>query len=112
LAPNGKYRYSFLVKNFDPISTVFNGTIDISIISKEGKPVRYDTFDLINFESGEKKILSIEAMTGIVDVHGDAGIEKYGYSIKTIPETYNREGFNVIQQYMLDDNYDLLKEYK
>ena len=51
-------------------------------------------------------------MTGIVDVHGDAGIEKYGYSIKTIPETYNREGFNVIQQYMLDDNYDLLKEYK
>jgi hypothetical protein len=112
LAPNGKYKYSFLVKNYDPIKSVFNGTIDISIISKEGRPIRYDTFDLINFKNGESKIFSLEAMTGVVSVHGDAGIEKYGYSIKSVPETYTKEGFNIIEQYKLDDNNNLLDQYK
>lgn len=112
LAPNGKYRYSFLVKNIDPLNCVFDGTIDISIISKDGRPVRYDTFDLRDFKAGENKIFSLEAMTGGVEVHGNYGIEKYGYSVKSIPETYTNEGFNLIEQYKLDDNYNLLKEYE
>jgi hypothetical protein len=51
-------------------------------------------------------------MTGVVSVHGDAGIEKYGYSIKSVPETYTKEGFNIIEQYKLDDNNNLLDQYK
>lgn len=112
LAPSGKYRYTFNIKNFDPIKSRFNGIVTISIISMEGKPIRYEDFNLIDFENGKSEDVCIEAMTGLFEVHGEAGISKYGFSVKRNIPDYKNEGFGNIEEYKLDDKYELKKEFK
>lgn len=112
LAPSGKYRYTFTIKNFDPIKSKFNGVVTISIISQEEKSIRYDDFEFIDLYNGSNKDVIIEANTGLVEVHNTAGIYKYGYSITNNDYPNLKEGFNDIEEYKLDENYKIKEEYK
>lgn len=112
LAPTGKYRYTFTIKNFTSKLSAFTGNVTISIISKEGRSIRYDDFDLIDFKNGSSKDVFIEASTGLTEVHNEAGIAKYGYVIKNNYEPEGLEGFHDIEEYKLNENYELKSEYK
>lgn len=82
LSPNGKYKYVFHVSNSDPFQSIFKGSITLSIISQQGRSIRHQEFEISNLPNGNSIDLDIEANTGLVDVHGEAGISEYGFQIK------------------------------
>ena len=112
LAATGKYRYVFNIKNFDQNKSKFNGIVTISLISQEEHSIRNDEFELKDFASGTNKDVTIEANTGLVEVHGQSGISKYGFSIKSNSEKQAFEGFNNIEEYKLNEDYRIKPEYK